>query len=786
MSSNNINAFQSQEKEVSFDKTLKSFLSNWPWFVVFVILACGLAFLYNEYTPSRYRAKTSILLNDQNSSANPTDLLFGSQDLGIVDDVINQSIIIKSFPLLKQSIEELNLNFVYYRVSPRLSQLIEIYDETPFYLEFDSLSERKFLKGVFYVEFENQNSFRLTSEDWNLDEVHQLRQPITINGVTFRLFSRTDARKTEVIETTDQFAFELRNIDVMVYGYHNRLEVSRADKRSSILELSLAGTTSQKQIDFLNTLCRFYIDSDLREKNQVVTKTISFIEEQLVQMRDSLGTIEDRLEAFKIRESISDLGLQTTRVLDQVTKLESQKAELIARNKYYDYLEEYLSSGNSTEQIRTPTAFGVTDPVLTKLTTDWITLYLERNALTNTGKGQNPLVNQLNSRMSNIGASLKESVKNLRAGNEVLLNDIEGQIGEVETVMSSLPASERELINIQRLYSLTESLYLLLLEKNSEAQITRSSNTPDYRVIEPARLDGLGPISPSRTLNYLLAVMLGFLLPGTIVILRSMFDRRIKAKSDVEEHKELVLLGEIPNNSIKKISELVQSPRSSIAEAFRVIRSNLNFVSKTDNNNTIVVSSNVPGEGKTFVSSGLATIFGLMGKKVLVIDADLRKPSIYKMFDLPNDIGFTSSLIGELPIQEVIQTTTIPNVDVITSGPIPPNPADLLSEGPVKRILDELNQVYDIIIIDTPPFGLVTDALLLMQLVSTNLVILRQNYSTRDALKNTVSLQENEKLGKIAVVLNSASGSRKYGYGNGYYEEKKKRSFGLKRLFRKE
>jgi len=351
---------------------------------------------------------------------------------------------------------------------------------------------------------------------------------------------------------------------------------------------------------------------------------------------------------------------------------------------------------------------------------------------------------------------------------------------KIHMELAGLPQTEQELINIKRSFDLNNELYTFLLQKRAEAAITMASNVSDAQVLDPARVETAEKVGPKTMINLLIGLILGLGLPFLMIVIFDYFNDTIKSKEDLEKLSKLPILGEIAHNSYKKEMPILEHPRSGIAESFRGLRTNLQYVLTKDNlkdkSKVLGVHSMIPGEGKTFTALNLATIIAMDDKKVLLVGCDLRKPRLHIIFDMENTKGLSTYLISQHNFKDIVRPTQVQNLSIVNAGPIPPNPSELLGNGEFEKFLEEAKKQFDYIVLDNAPVTLVTDGYLTANHSDANLIVLRQSYSHKDHVKFINQQTEKQGLGNFALILNDAKSSNlgnygSYGYGNGYYEE---------------
>ncbi|HRS19825.1 MAG TPA: polysaccharide biosynthesis tyrosine autokinase, partial [Bacteroidales bacterium] len=477
----------------------------------------------------------------------------------------------------------------------------------------------------------------------------------------------------------------------------------------------------------------------MKEKNATSIKTIEFIDQQLTSVVDSLSYAEKNLETFRSANKIVNLSEEGSTMFKKLEELQAKKSLIDIKIKYYEYLLKTIRDKSNFKDIITPSIIGVQDQLLNSLVSQLSQLYSERQVLEYTATGDNPSLQIINMKIKNTIAALIDNVNNLIESAQIESKETQKEIAKVDSEIKKLPSTERELINIQRKFELNDNIYNYLLQKRAEVGITKAANLPDLKFIDYALLDNTLLKSPNRKLNYLIALFLGFFLPGLLLIVRDFMNDTIVEREEVERKSNIPILGSVAHN--KRINEVLPvkiHPKSSIAESFRAIRTNLSFFinHKSTKHPIISFTSTISGEGKTFCALNLATIIAMNNKKVLVVGLDLRKPKLHTMLKTNISYGITNYLIGTHQIEDILIHTDIQNLDVILSGPIPPNPLELIESEKFAEFVSYIKNLgYDYILFDTPPIGLVADTLSIAKYTDLNVFVMRQNYTNRNAIK---------------------------------------------------
>ena len=543
----------------------------------------------------------------------------------------------------------------------------------------------------------------------------------------------------------------------------------------------MVGTNIAKDVDFLNMLADVFQRNSLEKKNTEAIRRIQFIDDQLIDISDSLLLTENRLQQFRSSHRVMDLSAQGQAIITQSSLLENERAKLSLEADYYEYLTDYLAKDISGEAPMVPITMGIEDPTLSRLVSELAEL---QNQLSSRGAGEmNPLQNMLIQRINNSKASLRETLNGLKRGNSLAMSENQRSISRINSQASTLPATERQLLGIERKYKLNDELFTFLLETRAEQQMQKASNMADSEVIDPADPTTATVVSPSPPKTYFMGLVMGFAIPFAYFFLRFVFNKKIK-EEEIDKITDIPLVGKIPHNNEKTNFVVFESPNSTIAEAYRSLRMRMQFFTKDAKNPVVLVTSSMPGDGKTFTAINLAAAYSLLGKKTILVGFDLRKPKIFDDFGLDNEKGVSTWLIGKDKIEDIIKETSYENLSVITAGPIPPNPSELTSLEKSSELLKILKEKYDYIIVDSSPIGIVSDTHHLAALADACLLVIRPNKTLKDLLDTTITDIKINRIRSVSLVINDIySDMRQYGYGEkfGYTKDRKKKR---SRIFR--
>jgi len=747
---------------IDFRQLFFKVIKNWPLFAVALLLTFSLAFAYNRYTHELYSVETSILIKEDSAMPTASDLLYDNMSSNN-ESLENKELMIKSYPLVHKTLKDLRFDIGYFIIGNiKVSETFH----APILLNCNYTV--KLAGESIEIIILNENSFLMIDEEtseertYNFDEefiFHDSKMSVSIN-TNFQFDTEMELPKVVI---------KFYNLKYLTQSYQKKINTSQKDRESTVLNISILSEDQLKGVTFLNQLTYNYIQKEIEEKNIASNNTVKFINDQLIEMSDSLALIEQQIQEFKNDNKVIDLSLKAQSIYANIVTLETELAKSKTINNYYDYLSGYLLKGSNLEGISVPTSFGVNDVSLNSLIKQLVEIQIKKNILIDGGQVNNPAILQYKRQTNQLVLNLKEAIKTSKSANNLLITDYKARISKMESSLGNIPQVERELLSIERLQSISENIYIFLLKKRAEAKITSSSNVSDSQVLEPAMYFKKKPVSPDKYKSYLIALLCGLILPIAFMLFSELINDTIITRTDLERLTKIPILGLIGKNYSGFSLLSKQSPKSSVYEGFRALRSNLNFFNTAKDKKVYLITSSVSGEGKTYIAENLAIVFAKSGKKTLVIGADLRRPRIYADFGFENVKGISNHVLSDLPLSETILKSDIENLDVLIAGPLPSNPSDALLTDMFTNMMEELKKIYDVIVLDTPPLGLVADALTLMKFSDINLYVVRQNYTKKGLLTYVNEMNKKDRLGDIQLVFNDIKeGSGAYGYGYGY------------------
>lgn len=755
------------------------------WYIILgcILLALGIAYYINLRAERLYKLETLITIKEEQNPFFTSTLNLTFNWGGASDKVETIRTILGSRAHNEEVVRLLQL-YVHYKKEGSF-RLEDIYTKAPFRVMLNE-SEEQLLKIPIKIKFTDESTYELSYETENQDTrtINYLKPAVTPREVsktykkTFRIGEevKTDFLDFKLINRKDltpqegaEYFIEFTDINAEI-SYFQDVSVKLKTKGASMLILSKVGANRDILADYLNTTVDLLSQKQLDQKNLFATNTITFIDKRIKGVSDSLKQDENRLKTFRQENQIFDLSSQGSSIFEKMSLLDAEKNAISIKLAYLNQLDNYLKNSEDYSDLPAPAASGFDDPTLVKSVTDIVQLSIQRSNLQS--KVKNPLFyEQIDREIDALKSVLFQSISSAKEKNRIEMENVNTRISRMNYEFNKLPAEEQELFNIERSYKLSEASYSMLLEKRNEAGIVKAANVSDVRVLDPAMNLQQKPISPNPAKNYLIAFLIGFIVPVLVIMTISFADQNIRSTNDLEQLSDITVLGVVGRSLLKGNLAVFDRPRSAVSEAFRALRSSLQYFYRRKDlkgSKILMITSSISGEGKTFCSINIASVFALSGKKTVLVGLDLRKPKIYGDFDITNEKGVVNYLLGDENLEGVVQKTRFENMDVITSGPVPPNPAELIISEEMKTFVNELRQNYDYVIFDTPPLGLVADAVELSSYADATLYIIRQARTKKGMLNLINDKYKKGEIKNLSFVLNDYRNKSQYGYGYNY------------------
>lgn len=760
---------------IDIKRYLSLFISNWYWFVISLFLALTLAYGINRYSEKLYTVTSTLLIKDKQiggGSSFGENFMPGSNLFNSQQNLKNEMGILKSFRLNRRVIDSLaEFRIVYFGVGRRNFVESRLYKSCPFIVKTKTVDLQP--KGVkLNVKITSDSLYILQiNSNYNIERKIKFGEHFNEKGFDFVINLRDPLTYKFNAELSNKYYFYFTGSEGLANEYRGKLGVNPIDKDATLVILSASGFVPEQEADYLNKLMEVYISQGLEDKNQNADSTIRFIDRQLNTISDSLKIAEDKLQNFRLDNKMVDLSKEGTQIQNRLEKFENEKTTLDLQQQYYQYLKVYLESKNESGDIVSPSVMGISDPTLSRLVSELSGLQQKKKLLSMNLSDEMPALNLMD---ENIVISRESLLENVKSNLENLDGTIYEAVNSLQAVyqdLRKLPVTERQMISIQRKFDVNNTVYTYLLEKRAETGIARASNVSDNKIIDEAEIFNSIQIKPRASGNNLKALFLGLFVPGIIISLLYYFNNRIIDNGDIIKKTRTPIIGYISHNDNVKEIPVIDKPGSALSESFRAVRTSLRYLIKDIEKPVIAITSTVSSEGKTFISVNLAAITALLGKKVLLIGLDLRKPRIHRILVIDNNKGLSTYLSANCEYNEVIKPTSVQNLFYAASGPVPPNPAELIDSERMSAFIEQAKKEFDYIIIDTPPIAVVSDSLLISRFVDVNIFVIRQRYSSKNTLELIQELYQSQKLNNMGIIINDISLTGYYGYGlrYGYY-----------------
>ena len=730
------------------------YLRNWYWFALTLVISLVGMFAYLTTLKYTYSAQASILIKEDEGGGNMSkqDLIEELDMFGSKKEVENEIEVLKSYKLAEKVVTDLGLDVVYsYKDRWRMRDL---YRDAPIVVQV--------LKPALYDTPVNVevNAGKVTIDGTTCPIGQPTQSPLGLVLVT---------KRDSVLTSHSDIIVTVQRRDEVVKSFVKQLKVTQPNKAATVLFLTMEDNAPDRAEAYLNRLIYLYELSSLQDKNRVASNTLRFVEDRLGIISRELTSVEGDIQRYKTNSGIIDLSSESSLFLDKVKENDSQLSQVNIQLGTLREIETYLAS-KSGNRVVSPSTVGLESPTLTGLIGNLLELEGQREKLIRTVPEKSVPIETIDDQVRSTKRNIADNVQTLR---RILMNtqgSLQTTNKRIESTIRTIPIKERQLLDISRQASIKGSLYTYLLQKREETAMSFASAVSDLRVIDDARADP-NPVKPVRKNFYLFALLVGLLLPITLLWLIDFFNSKISRKSQIEEATDTPIIGEIiQSNSTELPLEVTAKSRSLLSEQIRALRTNIQFFNTDgDPKQTILVTSSISGEGKSFISLNLAASLAIADKKVVMLELDMRKPKLHRYIKETSPQGLSSYLSGQATLDEIIKP--VPGYDslfFIPCGIVPPNPSELISGDKMRYLFENLHEHFDIVIADTPPVGLVTDANILAKYASMTLYIVRHLYTSKGFLKNVDTLYREKRFPNMCLVINGIDMQKDYEYNYGY------------------
>lgn len=784
-------SIQENEEKSSFDFATihTALILNWKWFVLSLIICMGAAHIYLRYATPIYQSAAKLLIKDDEGSSSSFkggNSIMSATNLGIISNsngIDNEMEILKSRTLAQQTVYDLKL-YVNYRHEGKLKDHVLYGDQevnidmdlehlkklnAPMNLKITREGRNYHVTGSYYVPIDN-NSFK--PEAVNIDK-------------TFSALPATIGTRVGVVRFTQNGNYMLRDgeslkatmiaPEIAAGKYVGNLNVTESSKTTTIVDLVLNDEIPQRAIDYLKQLAIVYNRQANEDKNEIAVRTEQFINQRLEKINAELGSTEGQLENYKKRNNMVELKTNATQAVANADQYAQKLSEANTQVALLDELTKYMNEPSNRHQ-PIPSNVGLSDASATSLINEYNKIALQRNQLLHSASENSPTVTPLTAQLDDLNSSIKRAMTQARAGLKIQRNSIAAQAGKYEGQINNTPEQERMLTQIGRQQEVKSGLYLMLLQKREENSISLAATADKGKLIDTPVFTG--KVTPKNSIIMLIALILGLAIPAGILFLLEFFRYKIEGHNDVEKLTNLPIIADvaIASERAKTKADIVvhENKNNLMEEIFRSLRTNLQFLLK-QHDKVIMFTSTTSGEGKTFIASNVAISFALLGKKVVLVGLDVRKPRLAELFEIDDHHhGITNLLVKDEVNWSDVKEQIIPSgindkLDILMAGPVPPNPGELVTRESLDQTMEQLKEHYDYILIDTAPVGLVTDTLALGRISNATVYVCRADFTQKASFGLINSLSMEKKLPNMSIVLNGVDLSKKkYGYYYGY------------------
>ena len=783
---------------------LRDMRKYWYLVVFSLVVMLGAAVFYIKFAAKTYKVTSSVVLNIERSNA------FGanSEDMMRVYDLIeqdknlqNEIYFFQSSPLIKSVVQDMDLTVTYYLQEDKIPREMEfsmkdLYKEAPFIV----LPDMEHLQPVdvyFYVNIVDEENYKVyaTSKDamivdfrdesvmnpstyFQLGGMFRFGEEVGNTYTSFRVLLNSNYNSA-AYQGKDLF-FMFNTSDNLTEVFKEALTVEASAIDATMVEMTLITDNRQKGINFLNGLVNKYIEHNLEEKNYLAKKTIEHLDFQLADISESLGSSEQELQNIRRTSSVMNVDEKAGSLYNEIQSAESKKDDIERTRNYLMQMSDYFATNKDTKGFLAPSAMGLDDPLLSGLIQELTTLNSERQELINNNQLRSPRLRTLEINITNMKEVIQENLQYSLNTNQAELREINSRISQLKREYSSLPYTQRRLLGIERKFNLSENVYMSLLEQRIQAQIIKASTLPDCEVVEPPRFASV--YAPKKIIVLIIALFMGIFLPSLFILVKKALTNKIQNKEELRLYTKLNQIGSIPQNiRTSTINVVTDHPNSIVSESFHTLRSNIIYYLMGKQNQVILMTSSMAGEGKSFTALNLASSIAITNNKTVLVEFDLRNPSdLYEKLGIRGLVGVSSYLINKATLEEITIPSEVQNLDIILAGQKPPNPVELISSARTRQLFEELRSKYDYIIVDTPPYGLLTDSFVLMRYADINLYIARMGYVNKRLLVNCLDDIGSKEIKNLHMLINGDI-PKQGAYGKYYTKHKRDRLLRISR-----
>lgn len=770
-----------EAEDINIREIISEYLIHWKWFLfsvcVFIIIGT-LVYLQKDRI---FDVSTSILIKEgKGSSSSQVGSLGDLESLGLIsttNNIDNEVAVLSSPNLMKQVVDSLNLHTSYYING--FFRDTEIYTNCPYVVTLEDTDPKK-LNGKITLKIKTSNIGVDISGTYEVGN-SQVEIPSKTIGLPGNVDLPEGLGKLAIgyrsgyenSKDNPDYVVEIQNASAVAGGIASRIQINTTTKGSSVLRITLSVLNTTKGIDILNTIVKIYNANNVDENNEIAVNTARFIEDRLITINSELKGVEDKVVSFKTQQGITDLESEAQVFVGQTSSLEQNRIEIETQLKTIELIEGFTR--NPQNKAKLIPNLVVNDPGLATLISEYNTSLLAYERLEKSTGESNPTRIKAQESLSNMREGIQLSINNVKNSINVSKRQLDKQLSKVSSKIRSLPTQQRELLEIMRQQQVKQSISLFLMQKLEETNLTMAATSDKAKVITDP-LSSSGFVSPNRNTIFLAFFLIGLLIPVIVIFIKGKLQLSITGREELEKLSAVTVVGEIMKKEEDAVVVVGKDKTTPIVELFRTLRNNIKFILDEPDKKVVLVTSTIPGEGKTFVSINLSASFALSDKKVLLIGMDIRNPKLASEMNFRKGAGLSSYLSGSEPdwVSMLSSIQDFPNLSILQAGAIPPNPNELLMKPALSKLLQEAREQFDIIIIDSAPIGVVSDTFLISSLADATVYVTREGVTPKNAVSFINEVYADNKLPEMYLVLNDVEPSKnkgrygRYGYGYTY------------------
>ena len=748
------------DDDFRLEHLLRKFTSKWHWFLISIIACFAFTYYLLKIQTPMTLVTAKVLINDPSKGGSTAETkLLGQLGTMASSSMANEASILQTKFLMERVVRDMKLNITYFSKGKLRDD--ELYN-APFIVDLvqpvDTIRTTNF-----DINFLPNQKIQLISD--KLDTTITYSKPVSVKGLgVFQIL------KTPSTVAQGSYAFSVTSIDKRVESLASQLTVALPNDPSAVINISLNYPVPKKGEDILRKLLQIYVATNVDDRNRLADSAYAFIQNRLSYLGGELGGLESNIEGFRQKNSITDMSQQSNVLINNSSQYVNDLAKVETQLSVLNSLQQYMQSNEKGTSV-VPSTLVVSDPLFSSLVEKHNNLIMERDRRLQTVTETNPVIVSLNEQIARTNTDMLASISSSKNSLNITRNGLLERIRSVEGQVQGVPVKERRYLDLARQQKIKEELFIYLMQKGEETAISKTYNTPNSTNIDPPKAE-TKPFSPRGIFFYAGGILLGLMLPAAFIYAKYLLNNRIDSKRDIVKKTLVPIIGEIGHS--RDVSNLLvgNMTRSAIAEQFRALRTNLSFYLKHPSENIILVTSGMSGEGKSFTSINLANVLALSGKKVLLMELDLRKPTLTSKFGITSDVGFTNYVSDKtITAKDIIRPLQVhENMYLISSGQLPNNPAEMLMSLRASELLNDLRTQFDYVIVDAPPVGVVTDAQLLGDHADFCIYVVRHNYTLKAQLEIVEDLNTNNRMKQLGIVVNDIrlQDGNGYGYGYGY------------------